>query len=365
LKPLTKSEIARTLKALEKTNGNRAAAGRLIGLKPTAMGARVSALKAAGHRITEPAGNSTVGRGKDETKELRTRLALAEKALGVERAKTKARRPQASTVSKRDFTIVIRPDLHGAYQDRDAVAGYLAAVRDIRPDMVIGVGDLIDAGSFLAAHHVLGYVADGDYSVDDDVAAASAFLDAEQEASNGCKHVEIEGNHDHRLEQWCLTQAQRNSSGDVKKMASWLMSKFGPDALFGFKQRGFDYVRRGDIRDDLEPGTYRFRECLYTHGNFTGVDCCARALNAYGTNIVFGHTHRSLGYVRRMGNRPIGAWTMGCLSQLRRFWNHGRPTDWTHGFAIQTWSGDVFQHNNVVIHKGKALYHGVGIGTKK
>lgn len=364
MKKLSDGEIAEFLRKLKENNWSRVATARALGIGGSTVTQRVHTLRTLGYKIPDPPrtvakppvdGDAT-GR---EVASLRSKLEATERALEIERAKNRAKPIKAAKSTKRDYTVVIRPDLHGSYQDKAAVGAYLAAVRDVRPDMILGLGDLIDAGSFLAAHHVLGYVADGAYSVDDDVAAAAAFLDAEQDAGNGCRRVEIEGNHDHRIEQWCITQAQRNGSGDVRKMAEWLLSKFGPEALFNYKQRGVEYIKRGDMHGELEPGTYRFRECLYTHGNFTGVDCCARALNAYGTNVVFGHTHRSVGYVRKMGHRPIGAWTVGCLSQLRRFWNHGKPTDWTHGFGIQTWSGDLFQHSNIVIHKGQALLHGV------
>lgn len=363
--PMTGKEIKRTLAALKRNDWSRTAAGRALSITPNAMSNRVAALRGKGHKIPASSGGmrrekvAAVDSTANEIKDLRTKLAAAEKALGMARAKGKkvyTRRPSAG--EKEDFVIAIRPDLHGVYQDKNAVRGYLEALRRVKPDMVIDLGDTIDAGAFLAEHHTLGVVNEAAYSFEEDVAMANQFIDAEQEAAGDVPHVSILGNHDMRLEEFCVTTAQRNGSGNIKELAAYLMGKFSPDNVLGLSRRGFKVISRGEMSEGgLEPGTYRYRSCLYTHGNFCGPGSPAKALAEYNSNVVFGHTHWLSGLVRSFsGNSPIGAWTCGNLAQTRRYWRHSAPNGWTHGMGLQVWSKKGhFQHSNIVIHDGVAL----------
>jgi hypothetical protein len=52
----------------------------------------------------------------------------------------------------------------------------------------------------------------------------------------------------------------------------------------------------------------------------------------------------------------IRAWNPGCLCQLQPLWCHTRPTDWNHGYGVQSVlpSGE-FLHINVPIIEGRSL----------
>jgi hypothetical protein len=53
----------------------------------------------------------------------------------------------------------------------------------------------------------------------------------------------IEGNHERRVETWCVTQSLRNS-----KDAEFLRRAFAPEFLLNLKERGIPYLPAGRIR---------------------------------------------------------------------------------------------------------------------
>lgn len=332
---MNSAEAARAVKKY----GSQAAAARALGISRTSFRRALAAPK----------------RDKPDGRDQKIASLEAQlKAFHAARPKAKPR----AKIGKEDTRVILRPDVHGYNQDPAAVHAYLEALRILKPDHVIGLGDLIDCGAFLAEKHVWGYVAETAYSVPQDFAAAGAFLDAEAEASGGCEHTEVEGNHDARLEKWAITQAQRNGSGSVAETAQWLIDLTAPEKILDFAGRGFRHIKRGQCYDGLTvPGHMRLGKALITHGTFTGVDCCRRALAAYGTNIFFGHTHRLIEYVSHtIAQGQIGAWTCGFLAKRQPYWRHTQPTGWAHGFTeIRLAKSGAFQAHNIKIVDGVAL----------
>jgi predicted phosphodiesterase len=254
---------------------------------------------------------------------------------------------------KDDIVRVIIPDTHGAKVDKGALAACLGDIKALDPDELILLGDHVDAGGFLAQHHVMGYVAESAYTYEADIAATNAFLDVLQEAAPRARVEYIEGNHERRIESWALTQTLRNS-----KDAEYLRRNFAPEFLLRLKERGIPYYRQGEFYDDLPlPGTIRKGKCYFTHGTSTSKQATTTTLNSFAGNVVFGHTHREQSSsARPVHAGQIKAWNPGCLCELQPLWQHTNPTSWTHGFAVQlaAKSGD-FLHLNIPIIGGKSL----------
>lgn len=233
---------------------------------------------------------------------------------------------------KSDIVRVIFPDVHGSYQDKAAVAAFLADAKRIDPDELIGLGDIMDCGGYLATHHVLGFVAQADYSFENDLAAANAFLDRLQTACPRASLTLIEGNHERRIETQCVTWALRN-----RRDAQGLLDRNGPEAILNVKARGATWVRQDRAYDGLPTqGTILRGKCLFTHGTAVGAGAPFAMLKKHGMSVMFGHTHRSVGVVESStSSSAIGAWTIGCLSERQPLWRHTDPTSWVHGYAIQ------------------------------
>lgn len=250
-----------------------------------------------------------------------------------------------------DVVRVIIPDTHGAKADKRAVAALLADIKVLRPHEIIMLGDHVDCGGFLAQHHVMGYVAETSYSYEEDVEHANGFLDAVQIAAPGAKIEYLEGNHERRVETWCVTQTLRHA-----KDAEGLRQLYAPEFRLRLASRGISYYRQSVFYDGLSvPGVIKRGKCFFFHGISTSKNAVAATQDRIGGNCVFGHTHRAQSELaRRVGTGVVGSWNPGCLCELQPLWQHTAPTNWTHGYAVQLVSQDGgFLHLNIPILDGE------------
>lgn len=284
---------------------------------------------------------------------LKQELDIAKQSLERHRNARKVRAPMVREARKRgagDVVRVVIPDTHGALVDKGALAALLGDVKALDPHEIILLGDHVDCGGFLAQHHVMGYVAETDYTYEEDIAAANSFLDALQKAAPRAKIEYIEGNHERRVETWCVTQTLRN-----KKDADGLRRLLSPEFLLNLGVREIPYFRQGVFYDGLPvPGVIRRGKCYFFHGVSTSRNATAATIDKIGGNCVFGHTHRAQSsVVRRISTGIIGSWNPGCLCSLQPLWQHTAPTDWSHGYAVQIVApSGAFLHLNIPIIDG-------------
>lgn len=282
-----------------------------------------------------------------ELRETKASLArtLAARAVRLPKAKSaKARAPG-------DIVRVIVPDTHGAKADPAAIAALLADLKALDPHEIILLGDHVDCGGFLAQHLVMGYVAETSYSYEQDIEHANAFLDALQQAAPRARIEYLEGNHERRVETWCVTQTLRHS-----RDAEGLRQLYSPEFRLRLSSRGIAYFRQGVFYDGLSvPGMIKRGKCFFFHGVSTAKNAVAATQDRIGGNCVFGHTHRAQSeVVRRVGAGVIGAWNPGCLCELQPLWQHTAPANWTHGYAVQLIApGGDFLHLNIPILSGQ------------
>lgn len=262
----------------------------------------------------------------------------------------------ATPARKRDNGDVVRvviPDTHGCKSDKQAIASMLSDIKAINPQEIILLGDHVDCGGHLAQHHVMGYVAETAYSYEDDVSAANAFLDSLRDAAPNAKIEYIEGNHERRVETWCVTQTLRHQHD-----SEGLRKLYAPEYRLFLKERGIAYYRESVCHDGLSlPGVIKRGKCYFFHGFATSKNATAATVEKIAGNCVFGHTHRAQSFIVRKANvGVIGAWNPGCLTALQPLWQHGNPTEWTHGYGIQLVHGEDFLHLNIPIIEGKSLF---------
>jgi predicted phosphodiesterase len=251
-----------------------------------------------------------------------------------------------------NFCRLIIPDTHGSLCDQAAISAMLADIEIIKPAEVIWLGDHLECGGFLAQHHTLGYVAQTEYTFENDVAATNQLIDAVMSRCNAT-HTYIEGNHERRIEAWIVTQVQK-CRGD----GNFLRKMFSADSVLGIEKRGMRWIRQGVFYDGISiPGTIRHGNCYYTHGSYTSAHAASQHVRRFGSNIVHGHTHRADSYlIRTVRAGTIGGWCPACLCQLQPLWQHTNPTDWTLGYGLQlVHDGEDFLHINVPIVNDRSL----------
>lgn len=274
-----------------------------------------------------------------------------EAARGTRRKKLAIRKPRRRR--KGDLTRAFLTDTHGAKVDPSALAAVLADLAALQPDEIILGGDMVDCGGFLAQHHTLGYVAETHQSYEADIAAAAALLDALRAACPSAKIEYIEGNHERRVETWCVTQTLRHA-----RDSEYLRRMFSPEHLLHLEAREIPYYRQGVCYDGLTaPGFIKRGKLYFTHGISTAKHATAATQRTIAGNIVFGHTHRAqTDITRALSAGVIGAWNPGCLCELQPLWQHTKPTDWTHGYAVQLIApSQTFLHINVPIVAGESF----------
>lgn len=253
-----------------------------------------------------------------------------------------------------DRVRLIIPDTHGAKADPIAIAACLADAKAIAPHEVILLGDHVDCGGFLAQHHTMGYVAESDYSYEEDIAHANAFLDGLQQAAPAASVEYLEGNHERRVETWCVTETLRH-----RRDSEMLRRAFAPEYLLDLEARDIRYYRLSEFYDGLPvPGVIKRGKVFFFHGFSTAKNAAAATQAKVAGNCVFAHTHRAQSDISKpMGAGVVGSWNPGCLCVPQPLWQHGRPTDWTHGYAVEFVSrtGN-FLHLNVPIIDGQSLF---------
>ncbi len=202
----------------------------------------------------------------------------------------------------------------------------------LNPDEVVLLGDHVDCGGFLAQHHTMGYVAQTDYSYEEDILFANAFLDSVQTAAPNAKIFYLEGNHEMRIEKWCVTETLRN-----KRDAEMLRRMLAPEFTLKLAARGISYYRQCEMYDGLRlPGTIKRGKNFFTHGFSTAKHAAAVHLAKIGGNVTHAHTHRADVATTELTNiGTISAYSPGCLCLKQPLWRHTDPTGWTHGEGMQ------------------------------
>lgn len=254
---------------------------------------------------------------------------------------------------KEDFVRVIANDVHGQMMDRAAVDAFLLDLKEWDADEIVLNGDIIECGGFLAQHHTLGYVAQTEYSFQQDIAAANWFLDEVQKAAPRAKIHFIEGNHDRRIETWIVDQTLRHS-----RDAEFLRQFLSPHVLLKLDERGIIFHRLGvEHIPGLPNGWIKLGKCFFTHELSGSKNAAFNSLQKTAGNVVFAHTHREdSATIVFPGVGLVKAWNPGCLCLRNPLWRHSDPTSWSHGYATQLVAkSEEFLHLNIPIWDGRSL----------
>jgi hypothetical protein len=218
------------------------------------------------------------------------------------------------------------------------------------------MGDHLECGGFLAQHHVLGYVAQSEYTFADDVMAANAFLDEVQRLAPKARVYYLEGNHENRIERWIVDQVLGHA-----KDAAFLHKMFSTKNVLGLDKRGIQFFSSGEKYGLRVPGAIKLGPCHFLHGSNHGKDVARKMAGMFGGNVVFAHVHTQQSVtVRTVSSGEIGAWCPGCVCQLQPLYRHSTITDWSQGYGLQIVRSSTldFLHCNVPLIDGQSLLQG-------
>jgi len=217
---------------------------------------------------------------------------------------------------------VVIPDQHFPIHDAKAVNVVLKAIKQIKPDIFINLGDVGEWDTVSAWKYKGKKLPPLEYQIpmiDEQIEEVNVCIDAFDKVLDkiGCDERYIcAGNHDEWLDNF-VEKYPYMTEYTFRKACKW-------------DRRGYTYLR---YNEPLKIGKVNF-----IHGAYATMYHAKKHLEAYGSNIVYGHVHDVQRHtLTKLDSGTIGAWSMGCLKDMRACqnkWLRGRLHNWQHAFGI-------------------------------
>jgi predicted phosphodiesterase len=223
-------------------------------------------------------------------------------------------------IKKHQRAIVI-PDQHYPLHDQKAVNCVLKAIRLVKPNIFINLGD---CGEWSSVSHwnwkrkkkppmeyLLPIIKDEIRQVNDGIDQMTMALD-----HSGCnERYMLTGNHDHWLNQFVEAYPY--------------LDEYTFENACRLRERGYKTLPHN------EP--LKIGKLLFIHGAYVCLHHAKKHLAQYGMSIMYGHTHDIQRFTHTRHDNSIGAWSMGCLKKMdseSNEWLSGRLHNWGHCFGI-------------------------------
>ena len=220
-------------------------------------------------------------------------------------------------------TAIVIPDRHIPLHDVKACSVVKQAVKVVKPDIFIDLGDLGEWDSVSSWKYKKIARPPLEYQtpiIDEEIRLINEELDVWDKV---LKNVETKyickGNHELWLDDFVLAHP-------------YLKDKYSLENALNLKERGFKVYSHNQ---PLVIGKLAF-----IHGAFTTIYHARRHLETYGISICYGHVHDTQSHTQTKLSGTIGAWALGCLKDMSReknLWLRGRLHNWKHSFGIVTW----------------------------
>lgn len=238
------------------------------------------------------------------------------------------------------------PDQHFPLHSESAVSVVLQSINIVEPDLFINLGDVGEWTSVSSWKYKKVKRPPLEYQleeIDTEITKVNEGLDLFDEVLDKIKckkKIMLAGNHDEWLDAFVLEHPY--------------MEDYTFRNACHIDARGYEYHV---FNDPVKVGKLTFIHGAYITKNHTKAH-----LDAYGENIMYGHTHD----LQRFSKTDLGgtksAWSMGCLKDMspeKNRWLKGRLHNWNHAFAIIDWfkNGD-FKVEVVEIIDGKTTLWG-------
>lgn len=260
----------------------------------------------------------------------------------------------ASRVEGEKLVAVVFSYTHIPYHDDGALACVEAVIKAAKPQVLVHLGDLIDAGELSEKFPVdprrLG-------TLQQDIDTARVKLHQWAQLAPQAERWLLEGNHESRLQRaiWRLQGPAR----EIAKLDS-IYAKLAWNELLQLKDIGWKWVGYKDqpCRDALPKLLVKHGDIVSQWAGFTA----KREWMASGRSGISGHTHRAIAWPHTDDN-GVARWIEdGCTCRYDIPW--ATHTDWQQAVTILTWSADrylmdvemPFIRNGQTIWRGKE-YH--------
>ena len=218
---------------------------------------------------------------------------------------------------------IVTPDKHFPLHDQKAINVVCKAIKQIKPDIYIDLGDTGE-WSLFSRHHwknkekppleVLIPMLDKEIkSVNDGMDEIDEVLD---EVDCKERHF-IQGNHELWLDEFVSKHPY--------------LSEYMTANALNLKSRGYKYW------EYISDKKLKIGKLNFTHGDYVPIHHAKKHLSAYKENIMYGHTHDLQRFTETGLGGTQSAWSLGCLKDTKsdkNKWMRGNLNNWNHAFAV-------------------------------
>ena len=245
---------------------------------------------------------------------------------------------------------VIVGDTHVPYQDHGALSVVERIIADVRPNIFVHIGDLIDAwqiSRFDSDPHRRD-------TLQDNIDEAAGLLKKWQTLTPGAKRFYIEGNHEFRL-----TKAIQRMSDKARELAKLDVFQDNVNWLGILEKAGVSRHQWEFVPVRRQARRRIFPNLIIKHGSvvrkWSGATACGE-WQKYGMCGVSGHTHRLGTFYHRDFNGSHAWAETGCTCDLDP--DYVEDPDWQHGCLVVTFTNDFkyFHFEPVYIQEGHAMW---------
>lgn len=264
--------------------------------------------------------------------------------------------PRPSSKPKKWTTAVVYGDSHAPFTDPAAMAVVHSVIKDARPDVIVNVGDLVDAWQISRFDKDPARVD----SLQDNIDEARIHLHQIAQIAPNARRVWLEGNHETRLTRAImgLEGAQR----EFGKLRAFQAAMTWP-SLMQNESIGWEFIpERQQSRTEVLP------KIITKHGSVVrkwSGQSGKGEWEKYGRSGVSGHTHRLGWFVHRDHNGNASWAESGCTCLLEA--PYGIDFDWQQGLIVYTWNESKALMNTefVSIRDGAAMWRSGEYGPDK
>lgn len=242
---------------------------------------------------------------------------------------------------------VVYGDSHFPFQDDACLQIVQGVVKDVKPHVLLHVGDLVDAWQISRFDKDPARMD----TLQDNIDAAREHLHQMAALAPKARRVLLEGNHENRL-----TRAICGMEGVQRELAKLraFQEAMTWRVLLDLDAIGFEWVP-----DKIQSKTPILPKLITKHGSIVrkAAGMTARGeWEKYGRSGLSGHTHRLCAWRHRDAN-GVATWIeTGCTCKLEA--EYGSDFDWQQGFAVLTWSADhrLLHTECVSVRDGATIY---------
>jgi predicted phosphodiesterase len=209
---------------------------------------------------------------------------------------------------------------HAPLEDWDALNWAAEQIQEHQPDVLIHLGDLLEASSASK------FPKEDAWDIINEYEHAENILDALSEAAPGAERLFLEGNHDHNIRGYARIPKDLRPLVDYRRhIPSFVKQEWIP----GVDEYVYDRNR----------GVYRLGQVTFGHGWATGVSADKQQSVDLGMPyglFVSGHTHKPVQVTQTMMNQttPLPYWYANA-GTLRNIWS--TADDWMRRKRRHLW----------------------------